>query len=90
MVLGLLEGTGIASLREHQFPVRYWITIFADQRGKRGVGKVEMPSLEAVRRVENSELTVELEGGESMSVLVVATRLGPVVDVQSTGPIPGY
>jgi len=90
MVLGLMEGTGTASLREHQFPVRYWIMVFADQRGKRGKGKVEMPSMEAVCLVDNSQLTLELEGGESIDVAVVATGLGPVVEVETTGPIPGF
>jgi len=90
MILGLMEGTGIARLGEHRFPVRYWITVSIDQRGKRGRGKVEMPSMDAVHLVANSQLTLELEGTGSMNVLVVATALGPVVDVESTGPIPGY
>jgi hypothetical protein len=85
-----MEGTGIAKLGEHQFPVRYWITVSIDQRGKRGKGQVEMPSMEAVRLVDNSQLTLELDAGGSMNIVVVATGVGPVVSVESTGPFPGY
>ncbi len=90
MVLGIMEGIGIATLREHQFPVRYWILVFADQRGKRCKGQVEMPSMEAVCLVNNSQLTLELEGGVSINIAVVATGLGPVVDVEGTGPVPDF
>lgn len=90
MILGLMEGTGIARLGEHQFPVRYWITVSIDQRGKRGKGQVEMPSMEAVRLVDRSQLTLELESGASMNISVVATAHGPVMAVESTGAIPGY
>jgi len=85
-----MEGTGIASVREHQFPVRYWITVSADRRGRKGRGKLEMPSMEAVRLVDNSQFTLQLENGGSFELVVTATGSGPVLDVESIGPIPGY
>jgi len=90
LVLGTLEGAGMAFAGERQFPVRYWITVFAGRGGMRGRGKIEMPTLEAVRAIGNSQFKLELENGQSITVLVTATSTGPIVDIESTGPIPGY
>jgi hypothetical protein len=89
MVLDHMEGVGVVA-GEHRYPVRYWITIFYDQRGIRGKGKLEMPSPEAVRQAGTSTLTLEMESGQSMDVQFTAVGDGPVVSVESRGKVPGY
>ena len=89
MVLDHMEGVGVVA-GERRYPVRYWITIFADQRGIRGKGKLEMPSPEAARLAGTSTLTLELESGQSMDVQFTAIGDGPVVSVESRGRVPGY
>ena len=89
MVLDIMEGVGTAS-GEHRYPVRYWITIFSDQRGIRGKGKLELPSPETARLVGKSKLRLDLDSGTSMDLQVVALGDGPVVTVESLGKVPGY
>ena len=90
MVLGLMEGVGTVVGEQHRFPVRFWITVFSDRRGVWGKGKMELPSLDAVKRVEGSRLALELENGQSMDVLVKSRGDDLVMSVESTGKVPGY
>jgi hypothetical protein len=92
-LLGTLIGQGTAIVGHKQFErIPYFISVSQTSNRKSGAGRIEMASMHDTMDVFRlGTLTLKLRTGDRVDLIgLKAIEPSTVIEVRTTGPIPGY
>ena len=92
-LLGELTGQGAVIVGGKRFEgIPYYISVSRTRNKISGAGRIEMPSIDDIKEMFRfGRVTLELQTGERVELKAVeAIEPSTVVEVRTTGPIPGY